>query len=219
MDSDSKPRTRRRVLRYVGSGAVLGTTGLYGLRQTTQTASAEVALAFEDAEVELPEDNSIEDLRLTGEVTGDYNTGGKSGEGINLSLDVQFDRFGGYSDRKHFDANETDMEGTVSWEPSHSLVEQTDFDPEEHVEHIGHATDSVSYNATVEASITLLGGDSAEILVDTQTGDTATITFHESNATDTPGNGNGNGNGSDNGTDTETVDASVEITYGFEVEK
>lgn len=209
------PQPRRKVLKYLGTGAVVSTGTVVGVSQLSQPASASVALAFDDAEVELPEDETIEDLRLVGEVIGEYNTGGRSGEGIRLDLDVQFDSFGSYSDDKSWNANETDTEGTVSWEPSHSLVEQTDFDPERHVEHIGYETDSVSWTATVEASITLLGGEYADILVDTKTGDTATITFHEpDNNTETPDDGD-----SGNGTEEESASASVEITFGFEVDK
>jgi hypothetical protein len=201
------------VLKYLGTGAVVSAGTVVGVSQLSQPASASVALTFDDAEVELPEDRTIEDLRLVGEVTGDYNTGGLANEGVRLNLDVQFDSFGSYEDTKHFTPSQ--KEGTVSWEPSHSLVEETDFDPEEHVEHIGYETDSVSYNATVEASITLLGGEAADILVDTQTGDTATITFHEpDDNTETPDDGD-----SGNGTEEETASASVEITFGFEVDK
>lgn len=209
------PQPRRNVLKYIGTGAVVSTGAVVGVSQLSEPASASVALSFDDAEVELPEDREIEDLRLVGEVTGDYNTGGLANHGVNLSLNVQFDGFGSYDDSKQFDPDKEKTKGTVSWEPSHSLVEETDFDPEEHVEHIGYETDSVSWTATVEASITLLGGEYADILVDTKTGDTATITFHEPKEdTETPDDGD-----SGNGTEEETASASVEITFGFEVDK
>lgn len=188
----------------------MSTGAVVGLSQMSEPASASVALAFTDADVDLPEDKTIEDLRLTGEVTGDYNSGSEPVHNVLFLMNVDFD-FGSYDDSKRFRPDED--KGTVSWHPSHSLVDETDFDPSGDVTSTNASENQVSYNATVSVQMRVIGKETGDLVASAKTGDTATITFHEPDgATETPDDGSG-------GTDEETANASVEITFGFEVDK
>jgi len=95
---DSRTPSRRTVLTYIGAGAVASSVGVFGITQFTETTAAQVALDFDNTTVDLPEDDTIDDLRITGDVSGDFDTGGGPSEVVLLNLDVQFDRFGEFSE-------------------------------------------------------------------------------------------------------------------------
>lgn len=203
-------KSRRKVLSYIGAGAVAGSAGLYGLDQLTQTASAQVALAFEDATVDLPEDDAIDDLRITGDVSGDFDTGAGPSETVRFNLDVQFDRFGSFSDSVNRHPEES--RGSVSWQPTYSLVERTDFTGEgEDLQSASFDNDTVSYDVTASVEIEVYADGS--LVAEAQDASTGTITFRDPKETRTD---DGTETGGD---DTATAGASVDVSFGFEVDK
>lgn len=214
MDTDATPR--RSVLKYVGTGAVAGSAGVIGLSRFTRTASAEVALDFEDATVELPEDDTIDDLRVTGDVAGDFDTGAGPSETVGLTMEVQFDRFGSFRDdvNRHPD----EPRGSVSWQPTYSLVDRTEFTGEgTDVQSPSYDNNTVSYDVTAGVEIDVFAD--GFLVAEAQDAATGTITFR-----DPPESGTDDG--TDDGTETEGTDtdtatagASVDVTFGFEVDK
>lgn len=204
MEIDTKPR--RSVLKYVGTGAVAGSAGLFGLSQFTRTASAQVALDFEDATVDLPEDDAIDDLRITSDVSGDFDTGAGPSETIGLDLEVQFDRFGSFSDgiTRHPD----EPLGNVSWQPTYSLVGRTEFTGEgEHVQSPSYDNNTASYDVTAAVEIDVFAD--GFLVAESQDAATGTITFRDPEESGTEGSD----------TATATAGASVDVTFGFEVDK
>ena len=203
-------KSRRKVLKYIGTGAVVGSAGLYGLTQFTQTASAQVALSFEDATVDLPEDDTINDLRITGDVSGDFDTGAGPSETVLFNLDVQFDRFGSFSDSVNRHPDES--QGSVSWQPTYSLVDQTEFTGEgEDLQSASHDNNTVSYDVTAGVEIEVYAD--GFLVAEAQDAATGTVTFRD------PADSR-----SDNGTETDGEDdsaaeASVDVSFGFEVDK
>jgi hypothetical protein len=207
MDRDTK--SRRKVLQYIGTGAVASSAGLYGLTQFAQTASARVALAFEDATVDLPEDDVIDDLRITGEVSGDFDTGAGPSETVRLNLDVEFDQFGSFSDSVNRHPDES--QGSVSWQPTYSLVEKTDFTGEgDDLQSASFDNNTVSYDVTAGVEIEVYAD--GVLVAEAQDASTGTITFRDPGETPTD-------DGTETGGDyTPTAGASVGSSFWFEVD-
>jgi hypothetical protein len=196
--------SRRQVLRYLGGGAIAGSTAVYGLGSVTQDARAQVALSFEDATVDLPEDDTIDDLRITGDVSGDFETGGEPSELVELGLDVEMDRFGGFEDS--VDRHPEVSQGTVDWAPTYSLLERTDMDGEGDLQSASFDNNTVSYNVTANATMNVFAD--GYLTAEASDGATGTITFRDPAPTGTDGNESETG-----------ADASVSISFGFEVDK
>lgn len=208
MDSGSKPR--RKLLTQIGAGAVVGSAGLYGLTRFTQPASAQVAVGFEDATVEVPEDGSIEDLRITGDVAGDFDTGAGPSESVQLRLDTRFGQFGGFSDLVN--RQPAKSQGRVSWQPTYSLVERTEFTGEgQELQSASYDNNTVSYDVTAGVEIEVYAD--GFLVAEAQDASTGTITFRDPKETQTDA---GTATGGD---DTPTAGASVDVSFGFEVDK
>ena len=208
MNPDSEPR--RKLLTYLGSGAVTGAAGLYGLGQFSRPAAAGVSLAFDDASVDLPADDAIEDLRITGDVTGEFETGAGPSESVFIYLDVEFDRFGSFSDdlTRHPD----ESAGSVSWEPTYSLVDRTEFTGEgDDVQSASYDNNTVSYDVTAGVEIEVYADGS--LVAEAQDTSTGTITFRDPRETATD-----DGTATE-GDDSESAGASVDVSFGFEVEE
>lgn len=201
---------RRKVLGYIGTGALAGSAGLYGLTRFARTASAQVVLNFEDAIVDLPEDDAIDDFRITGDISGDFDTGAGPSETVLLNLDVQFDRFGSFSD--NVNRNPDQAQGSVAWQPTYSLVERTEFTGEgEDVQSASYDNNTVSYDVTAGVEIEVYAD--GFLVAEAQDAATGTITFRDPTDSQT-----------DNGTETDGEDdspaeASVDVSFGFEVDK
>ena len=205
MNTDS----RRDILRYIGTGAVAGSAGLYGLTRFARTASAQVALNFEDATVDLPDDGAIDDLRVAGDVSGDFDTGAGPSETVLLNLDVQFDRFGSFSD--DVNRNPDEERGDVAWQPTYSLVERTEFTGEgEDVRSASYDNDTVSYDVTAGVEIEVYADGS--LVAEDQDAATGTITFRDSGGSQTDNETESGGE------DTDPAEASVDVSFGFEVD-
>lgn len=198
--------SRRQMLGYLGGGAIVGSTAVYGLSSATQDARAQVVLSFEDATVDLPEDNTIDDLRITGDVSGDFDTGGEPSELVELRLDVEVDRFGGFEDsvNRHPEV----PQGTVDWAPTYSLLDRTDMNGEGDVQSNSFDNNTVSYNVTANAKMNVFAD--GYLTAEATDGATGTITFRDPERTPTDGNESETGSGS--------ADASVSISFGFEVD-
>ena len=207
---DSRTPSRRTVLTYIGAGAVASSVGVFGITQFTETTAAQVALDFDNTTVELPEDDTIDDLRITGDVSGDFDTGAGPSEVVLLNLDVQFDRFGEFSES--VERNPEQSQGSVSWQPTYSLVEQTDFTGEgDDLQSASFDNNTVSYDVTAGVEIEVYAD--GFLVAEAQDAATGTITFRDPSET-------GGDNGSDNNDDdTATPEASVAVSFGFEVDK
>lgn len=209
MSPESIPR--RRVIRYLGGGAVAGSTAVYGLGNAfTQNAQAQVGLEFEDATVDLPADDTIDDLRVTGDVSGEFDTGGGPSESVIYYLTVEMDEFGGFEDMENRQPDEAS--GTVDWAPTYSLMEKTELDSETVL--VGGSFDNNTTAYDVTASVRMEVYADGSQVAQAQDGATGTITFRNPGPDGTP----------DNGTDTEgdpdaDADASVSISFGFDVDK
>lgn len=206
------------MIRYLGGGAVAGSTAVYGLGNAfTQNAQAQVNLDFEDATIDLPEDDTIEDLRLTGDISGDFATGAGPSESVQLKLDVQFDRFGSFSPDPEI-RQPDESQGSVSWQPTYSLVERTEFTGEgEDLQSASHDNNTVSYDVTAGVEIEVYADGS--LVAESQDNSAGTITFRNPAPSETPENGT-----PENGTATEgesdaDPEASVSTSFGFEVDK
>lgn len=199
--------TRRQVLRYLGGGAVVGSTAVYGLGSITQDARAQIALSFEDATVDLPEDDTIDDLRITGDVSGDFETGGEPSELVELKLDVDVDRFGGFEDS--VDRHPEVAQGTVDWAPTYSLLDRTEMNGESDLQSASFDNNTVSYTVTANATMNVFAD--GYLTAEAADGATGTITFRDPEQTQTGGNESESGGGS--------PDASVSISFGFEVDE
>jgi len=210
MSNDSE--SRRKVLKYLGTGAVAGSAGVYGLTEFTQTASAQVAVDFADATVDLPEDDAIDDLRVASDVSGDFQTGAGPSESVFLELNVQFDRFGSFSEtvNRHPEVSR----GTVSWQPTHSLVEQTSFTGAgTDVQSASYDNNTVSYDVTAGVEIEVYAD--GLLVAEAQDASTGTITFRDPQETRT-----GDGTATETGGEaTATANASVDASFAFEVDK
>lgn len=211
---DTDPQPRRKVLKYLGTGAVVSIGAVVGVSQLSEPASASVALSFEDADVDVPEDREIEDLRLIGDISGDYTGAGTETGNVDFSANVEFGHFGSFNDNKEFDP--TEASGTVDWNPSWSLVEETDFSggtsdlyPDNH-----DATE-VAYAATIEVTMEVYNDENYQVARDSKT-KSATITFEHSNERDDDSDTPEDGDGSD---DEKDGSASVEVTFSFEVDE
>lgn len=205
MDSDMV--SRRTMLKYVGTATVAGSTGLYGLNRFSEPASAQVALAFEDATVDLPEDDAIEDLRINGDIAGDFDTGAGPSETVRFNLDVQFDRFGSFSDsiNRHPD----EPQGSVDWQPAYSLLDATDFTGEgDDLRSASFDNNTVSYDVTAGVEIEVYAD--GFLVAEAQDATTGTITFRDPDGTQT-------GDGTEEEEDPSSADASVDVSFGFEV--
>lgn len=198
------------MLRYLGGGAVAGSTAVYGLgTHFTQNGQAQVRMAFEDATVDLPEDDTIDDLRITGDVSGEFDTGGGPSESVIYYLSVEMDEFGGFDDVEN---RQPDVaSGTLDWSPTYSLVEQTDLDSDTVLVGGSYDNNTTAYDVTasVRMEVYLDGSQVAQA----QDASTGTITFRDPDQNETP----------ENGTDTEgdsdtDVEASVSISFAFEVD-
>jgi len=206
MNTDS----RREILRHLGAGAVAGSAGLYGFSRLTRTTSAQVALNFEDATVDLPEDDAIDDFRISGDISGDFDTGAGPSETVLLNLDVRFDRFGSFSD--NVNRNPDQAQGSVTWQPTYSLVERTEFTGEgQDVQSASYDNNTVSYDVTAGVEIEVYAD--GFLVAEAQDAATGTVTFRD------PADSR-----SDNGTETDGEDdsaaeASVDVSFGFEVDK
>lgn len=202
--------SRRELLRHIGTGAVAGSAGLYGLTRITRTASAQVALDFEDTTVDLPEDDAIDDFRVAGDVSGDFDTGAGPSETVLLNLDVQFDRFGSFSDSENRNPDQT--QGSVAWQPTYSLVERTEFTGAgEDVQSASYDNNTVSYDVTAGVEIEVYADGS--LVAEAQDAATGTITFRDPTDSQT-----GNGTETD-GEDTAPTEATVDVSFGFEIDK
>ena len=194
------------MIRYLGGGAAAGSTAVYGLgRAFTQNAQAQVGMEFEDATVDLPEDDTIDDLRLTGDISGEFDTGGGPSESVIYYLSVEMDEFGGFKDMKNRQPDEST--GTVGWSPTYSLMEQTELDSE--TELVGGSYDNNTTAYDVTASVRMEVYADGSQVAQAQDGTTGTITFRNPKPEQTP----------ENGTETEDPNASVSISFGFEVDK
>lgn len=198
------------MLRYLGGGAVAGSTAVYGLgTYFTQDARAQVRMAFEDATVDLPEDDTIDDLRVTGDVSGEFATGAGPSESVFYYLSVEMDEFGGFEDMvtRHPDV----ASGTVDWSPTYSLVEQTALTSDTVLVGGSYDNNTTAYDVTAGVRMEVYADGSQ--VAQAQDAATGTITFRDPKETSTP----------DDGTATETnsgdADASVSVSFGFEVEK
>ncbi|WP_071933528.1 hypothetical protein [Halodesulfurarchaeum formicicum] len=212
MDSDTEPR--RQVLKYIGAGAVAGSAGLFGLHQLTQTASAQVALAFEDTTVDLPDDDAIDDLRITGDVSGDFETGAGPSETVMLDLDVEFDRFGDFSDSMNRHPDEP--RGSVRWQPTYSLVDQTEFTGAgDDLQSASFDNNTVSYDVTAGVEIEVYADGS--LVAEAQDAATGTITFRDPQETRTDDETQAEDESEDE--DTPTAGASVDVSFEFEVQE
>ena len=206
---DIETESRRTFLKYIGTGAVVGSTGLYGLTRFTRTASAQVALGFEDATVDLPQDDAIDDLRITGDVAGDFDTGAGPSETVMLNLDVKFDRFGSFSDSVNRHPDES--QGSVNWQPTYSLVDQTEFTGEgDDLQSASYDNNTVSYDVTAGVEIEVYAD--GYLVAEAQDASTGTITFRDPIET-----------GTDDGTQTEGADtatagAAIDVSFNFEVQ-
>lgn len=202
---------RRRMIRYLGGGAVAGSTAVYALGNTfTGSAQAQVAMDFEDATVELPEDDTIEDLRITGDVSGEYDTGGGPSESVIYYLSVEMDQFGGFEDMENRQPDAAS--GTVDWAPTYSLVEQTDLDSETVLVGGSFDNDTTAYDVTASVRMEVYADGS--MVAQAQDGATGTITFRNPDQDGTPAEGTTTGTGTD-----DDPEASVTISFGFEVDK
>lgn len=200
---------RRKVLGYIGTGALAGSAGLYGLTRFARTASAQVAFDFEDATVDLPDDDGIDDLRITGDVSGDFDTAAGPSETVLLNLDVEFDRFGSFSD--DVNRNPDQPRGSVAWQPTYSLVERTEFTGEgQDVQSASYDNNTVSYDVTAGVEIEVYADGS--LVAEAQDAATGTITFRD------PADSQTDNETESGGEDTDPAEASVDVSFGFEVD-
>lgn len=203
-------RSRRTLLKYIGTGAVASSAGLYGLSRFTRMASAQLALKFEDITVDLPEDDAINDLRVTGDISGDFHTGAGPSEAVMLDLDVRFDRFGSFSEKANRQPDQ--RQGSVSWQPTYSLVEKTEFTGGgDDVQSASFDNNTVSYDVTAGAEIEVYAD--GFLVAEAQDASTGTITFRDPRE---PQTDNGTETGGD---DTPIAEASVDVSFGFEIDK
>lgn len=199
------------MLGYIGGGAVAGSTAVYGLGTLfSQNARAQVGLEFADATVDLPEDDTVDDLRITGDISGEFDTGGGPSESVFYYLSVEMDQFGGFEDTENREPDAAS--GSVDWAPTYSLMEETDLDSETVL--VGGSFDNNTTAYDVTASVRMEVYADGSMVAQAQDGATGTITFRNPDQNETP----------DNGTDTEgesddDSEASVTISFGFEVDK
>lgn len=211
MDIGSK--SRRKALKAIGTGAVVGSTGLFGLSQFSEAASAQVSVEFADKTVELPEDDSIDDLRISGDISGTFDTDGDPAGVVYLFKTIDFGSFGTIEERVQRNPNQ--VEGSVEWESTHSLVEETDFTGNSGDTVRGSLdNDTTDYNVTAGCGIEVYAD--GFLVAESQDASTGTITFV--NPSETTDEETDNNDGSDsNGTP--EPQASVNGGFAFEVEK
>lgn len=214
----SETAGRRTVLKYLLGAGAAGAVAVVGLSAgVARRASAQANVVFHDREVVLPVGGEVADVAVSGRIEGEYTVPSETADAASFEVALTHQ---GLADAAVSDVIEVgDVDpggGTVTVDPSYSLVEGTSLSPS----HFMPAGDGEGRSDSWEVAVRFAVTDgSGTTLAESEARDEAVVVVRPHPDEDSEGESGSDGDGSGGDEDdAEPAEGTVSGSFAYEVE-